>query len=222
MLERLCEMRWPLSAVLSNDQVTKRIDRALDLTNDQWLVAEELVAILKPFEVATTFLCAENQPTISSTLPLVCNLIAGLEESNPDEDRVIVKFKKAVVDDMKRRWEIDDLNTSSCMVLAAMLDPRFKPLKCLDEDQIESVKVELVKRIESLPSAPTEECTNAPKKSKTAMDILFGDEDQSTSGLSDALDEVTEFMAEKSVSKKTSALTWWKDHSSTPGWLGKL
>jgi len=31
MLERLLEMRWPVSAVLSDERVTKRSDRCLDL-----------------------------------------------------------------------------------------------------------------------------------------------------------------------------------------------
>lgn len=35
----------------------KRRDIYLDLTNEQWMLAEELLKILKPFEVATTVLC---------------------------------------------------------------------------------------------------------------------------------------------------------------------
>ena len=36
-------MWWPVSAVLSCERVTKRSDRYLDLRNDQWTVAEELI-----------------------------------------------------------------------------------------------------------------------------------------------------------------------------------
>lgn len=46
-------MRWPISA---DEDVTKRNDRYFDLTNEQWELAQELIKILKPFEVATTFL----------------------------------------------------------------------------------------------------------------------------------------------------------------------
>ena len=35
MLLRLLEMRWPVSAVLSDDSVTKRSDRYLELKNEQ-------------------------------------------------------------------------------------------------------------------------------------------------------------------------------------------
>ena len=40
MLERLIEMRWPVSAVLSDEQVTKRSDRYLDLKSEQWVLAK--------------------------------------------------------------------------------------------------------------------------------------------------------------------------------------
>ncbi len=56
MLVRILEMKWPISAVLSDETVTKRSDRYLDFTTEQWVLAEELVKVLKPFKVATVFL----------------------------------------------------------------------------------------------------------------------------------------------------------------------
>ena len=77
MLLRLCEMRWPISAVLSDDRVTKRGDRHLDLTSEQWELAQELIKVLKPFEVATTFLCEGQSCTISALFLLfMASLIA--------------------------------------------------------------------------------------------------------------------------------------------------
>ena len=212
MLDRVNEMRWPVSAVLSDDQVTKRSDRYLDLTNDQWLLSEELVKILVPFEVATTFLCAEEQPTISSTLPLVHSLVDGLKPK-PADGPTIARFKETVANEMKRRWKLDSLDTTSCMVLSAVMDPRFRPIKFLSDDELEDVKVDLVRRIDSFPNASSQdgECVQLAKK-KTAIDILFGEEP--ATGPLNPLDEVTMFLAEKPVSKKTSLLTWWKDNSS--------
>lgn len=56
MLLRLLEMRWPVLAVLSYDSVTKRSDHNHDLKTEQWTIVEELIAILKPLQVATDFL----------------------------------------------------------------------------------------------------------------------------------------------------------------------
>ena len=47
MLERLVDTRWPISAVLSDEQLTKRADQYLDLRNEQWDLAKELLAQLK-------------------------------------------------------------------------------------------------------------------------------------------------------------------------------
>ena len=57
-LERLLEMRWPVPAVLSDEQITKRSDRSLDLRTEQWTLTEELVNVLS-LEVATTFFSYE-------------------------------------------------------------------------------------------------------------------------------------------------------------------
>ena len=56
MLSRLLEMRWPISAVLSDDSVPNRSDSYLDLKSEQWAIAEELVTVLRPLQIATTFI----------------------------------------------------------------------------------------------------------------------------------------------------------------------
>ena len=97
MLQRL---RWPISALLSDDNVTKRSDRYLDLSNEQWVLAEELVKLLKPFEVATTFLCGEAQSIVSSTLPIIHGLTEYLEPDDADS-QPIATFKQVVRDDIR-------------------------------------------------------------------------------------------------------------------------
>ena len=57
---RLLEVRIPVLAVLFDDSVTKRSDRYLDLKSEQWAIVEELVTVLKPLQVATTFLQYEQ------------------------------------------------------------------------------------------------------------------------------------------------------------------
>ena len=56
-------IKRPVSAVLSDERITKRSDRTLDLKSEQWTLAEDLVKVLSPFEVATTFFSyEENTP----------------------------------------------------------------------------------------------------------------------------------------------------------------
>lgn len=79
MLQCLIEIRWLITAVLSDESVTKRSDKHLDLTTAQWSLAEELVKILEPFDVATTVLCGEEKSTISCTLPIIFELLQHVE-----------------------------------------------------------------------------------------------------------------------------------------------
>ncbi len=57
--------------MLSDETVTKRSDRYLDFTTEQWVLAEELVKVLKPFKVATVFLQYEHNSYLSCVFPVV-------------------------------------------------------------------------------------------------------------------------------------------------------
>ena len=103
MLERLVEMRWPICAVLSDENVTKRDGRYLELRTEQWDMAKEIVAVLKPFEVATTFLSYEENTTISVILPVIFSLVEGLKESEEDSP-TLKQFKSLIKTELNRRW----------------------------------------------------------------------------------------------------------------------
>ena len=47
MLHHLVKLWWPVTAVLSDSQVTKSSDRYLDLKSEQWELAEELIEVLE-------------------------------------------------------------------------------------------------------------------------------------------------------------------------------
>ena len=216
MLERLVEMRWPISAVLSDESVTKRSDRSLDLKSEQWTLAEELVKILRPFEVATTFFSYEENSSLSCILPVIFGLVEKLKESSEDCP-AIRQFKQLMIADMKQRWELESLDTSSCLVMAAALDPRFKQLKFLNEFQIQAVKSEITERMDSFsrPAEPSSTgSTDGPpvKKRKTALDILLGEDDASSSHVS-TTEELNQYMGEKPLQRDSAPLDWWKDNA---------
>ena len=57
MLERLLKLRWPVTAVLSDETITKRSDQYLDLKTDQWVLCAELVKVLEFFAKPLSILC---------------------------------------------------------------------------------------------------------------------------------------------------------------------
>jgi hypothetical protein len=91
MMARLLEMRWPITAVLSDDTVTKRSDQNLDLKSDQWSLMEE-----QPFQVATTFLQYEHNSSLSCILPIFHGLDLNVQPL-PDDSAAIRKLRQRFV-----------------------------------------------------------------------------------------------------------------------------
>ena len=61
MFERLVELRWPVCAMLSDRTVVKPADaKTLELKDDHWQLMSDLLPVLKPLQIATSFLSAER------------------------------------------------------------------------------------------------------------------------------------------------------------------
>lgn len=162
--------------------MTKRDDRYLELRTDQWDMAKELIATLKPFEVATTFLSYKENTTISVILPVSFSLVEGLKECSEDS-ATLKQFKSTLQAELVRRWSLDGLDLCSSPVLAAAVDPRFKQLKFLKSEQVTGVKAELETRMLLESTTDVDGQEKPPKRCKpdqvTAIDILLGPDDDS-------------------------------------------
>jgi len=66
MLERLVELKEPLTYAMLSLK-----DGPVMLNAQEWEVIEDIIPILKPFEVMTTELSGENYPTLAMVIPLV-------------------------------------------------------------------------------------------------------------------------------------------------------
>ncbi len=128
MLERLLELHVPILAVLSDKNVSKTCDAELDLSTRQWLLADELVKVLKPFELATTLLSAEQNVSLSCVIPIVEGLYRGLVET-ADDSSAVKEFKEILEAQLEKRFQLDSVDAASLPVLASLLDPRFKNAK---------------------------------------------------------------------------------------------
>ena len=174
LLDRLVEMRWPISAVLSDERVTKRLDRNLDLRSDQWDLAKELLAPLQQIEVATVYFSEESKVSISSVLPILYGIMDNLAVA--DEDSSIVKnFKQTVVSSIKRRWSLHDI--SPILGLTTVLDARFKLLKFLPDTQKSDIVDALKSNVERLLDDSDPDCTMV---SDTEPDCMISDHSPST------------------------------------------
>ena len=202
MLFRLLEMR-----LLSDESVTKRNDRYLDLKSEQWTIVEELVAVLKPLQVATPFLQYEHNSSVSCILPVINGLDLSLQPSS-DDSPTIKQFKAKVHGEIRSRWYLNKLNVTSLDVLASAVDPRFKELKFLNDEQKSGVKEEIIRRISPLHQNPdVSNVTSQP----SALDILLGP-DEVINEFSTFQEEEDAYFCEKVISRDVNPLVWWKDN----------
>ena len=130
MLERLVELHWQISAILSDQMVAKRIDQYVDLKNEQWDLAKELLWSLKYIETATIYMSEEEKAPVSSILPILCEIIDNLNII--DKDLVNAKvFKTVVIKYIKKGWNLDNL--CPILTLSVVLVARFTQLKFLKD-----------------------------------------------------------------------------------------
>ena len=122
MLECLLVTRWPITAVLSDEAVTKRSDHYLDRKTEQWELAEEMVKVLQPFAVATIYFSYEENVSLSCVLPVLYGLQEGLKEEKNDH-AVVAKFKEVVKKQIQTRWALQHLDVTSSLLLASAVDP---------------------------------------------------------------------------------------------------
>ena len=139
MLERVVEQQQALCAVLLDSQ-----DSSLLPDGAEWSVIEELMVILKPFALATTVLSGSSYGTISIVSPLIHKFCSNLDRKE-DDSKNLKQIKVAIQSDLKERSVGD---TAKLLQEAAFLDPRFKQLNFLSDDErrdtIERMKVKML------------------------------------------------------------------------------
>lgn len=94
--------------------------------------AEHLVTALKPTKLATTTMSEESIPTLSVIAPLHAQLLANFTTASED-DPMTREVKHAIRADLMKRYT----STKERHILhaASALDPRFKALPFLSEDE---------------------------------------------------------------------------------------
>ena len=209
MCESLLENRWPISAVLADESVTKVEHRRLDLTSTQWELLNDLVKILQPLEIGRTYMCSEASASLSAILPILFSIIKHLEIKESDS-AVIKRFKICVECQIRTRWGLDEINASDINVLASTLDPRYKNLKFLDAEKISEIKTELENQLTCDGEANSSSLSLGsqiipPPAKKKVLVILFGQEERNPSVLTD---EMELYFSENSIPRNFNPFQW--------------
>ena len=135
MVDRLIEVKLAVTTVL------------LNLSDREWSLAKELRDVLGPFEKVTTVMGGQNYVTMSLIIPLIHGLAEGLEVSL--RDSVDMKnFKRKICSELESKFHSDSLEPDSLPLLCSSMDPHFRDLQFLDEDEHRtSVKEALLEQL---------------------------------------------------------------------------
>ena len=211
MCQSLLQNRWPVSAVIADESVTRLEHRRLDLSSAQWELLADLVKILHPLE-STTHLCSDTMSSISSILPVLFGILNHLKVEESDSAN-IRRFKISVESQIKSRWDLNDIASSDIKVIATALDPRYKSLKFLSVEKVCEVKTEIRHKIQSLQinTNTSNSDPQAPSMKKKPLDILFGPEENDESVSFE--DEVDLYFSEPCTPRNSNPLVWWKANS---------
>ncbi|KAG9278171.1 zinc finger BED domain-containing protein 1-like [Astyanax mexicanus] len=239
MIERLLEQRWPVTATLSDPEVTPRGKHYFDLKPEQWELLEELNQGMAPFEAATVYLSGQQYTTISGLPQVVKGLRRAVHQSQ-FETSSGKHFISNVEKGITQRW--GSLSTISAgkenpVIIAAALDPRYRKLKFLTpEDGIrlqESVEVLAVKEAKTTGTQDAKLQRANSSDRRSALETLLQSDTDSQSENEDGesedyrkvqavISEVRLYFGEAPLSKKDDPLQWWSENEGRFPMLSKL
>ena len=129
MLERLCEQTPAILALASDESISKAVLTKIKncaYTFKEQAIAERIVALLKPFEVATSILCAKMTPTMTKVLPTVLKLGCAVAMKS-DDPQIIKAIKQKMVSELEMRTATEDLVLLACVTSPYLKDFTFMP-----------------------------------------------------------------------------------------------
>ena len=235
MLASLLRQQQAVCAVLLDSE--KRSDRDLMLTSQEFLVAEELLAILEPFNDATEVVSGEKYPTIGIVLPVLLKFLHKTLKFSEDDSPIVREIKNAIKSNLENRYQ--DSEVKKTLRLATYLDPCFKALSFLNEadrievrQQVKDALVELIKSVDqSEPESPDPSTTpgvDTPPKQKRKLELLLEDifevNAQDAASESDKAErELSTYASEEPISlHEQDPLLWWKSRTHVYKYTTKL
>uniref|UniRef100_A0A8C4GFL5 HAT C-terminal dimerisation domain-containing protein n=2 Tax=Dicentrarchus labrax TaxID=13489 RepID=A0A8C4GFL5_DICLA len=135
MLQRFLEQQPAVTAALLSHEVRKNEKDISTVSEADITATEEIVAAMKLMKIATVVMEEEKTPTLSAVAPVHAHLIQELQES-PGDSNMIKEIKTAICQDLKKRYLDEQRET---LHVCAALDPRFKTLLFLTEDERQTV-----------------------------------------------------------------------------------
>lgn len=136
MLQRLTEQFPVLMSLVNDPSLSKQASTTLKnciFSFEEQSLVESIVAILEPFEKATTIVCADKSPTMHKILPILTKLLRIIQVKDYDDfdEPVIRKIKQKLLGEINKRTCHDKIT-----VLGCIMNPFTKDLSFVQDVQI--------------------------------------------------------------------------------------
>ncbi|XP_056120602.1 E3 SUMO-protein ligase ZBED1-like [Rhinichthys klamathensis goyatoka] len=146
MLARYLEQQAAVSAALSCPGIRRNAREIDTLDNTDISDVEDIVKLLKPLKTATTVVCDEKEPTVSLIMPLKFMIEQSMSPEENDT-QTIANMKSAILLDISDRYSGD---CNDMLQECTALDPRFRSLSHLNDEQRESVYARIREKASAL------------------------------------------------------------------------
>ncbi|XP_051973794.1 E3 SUMO-protein ligase ZBED1-like [Xyrauchen texanus] len=233
MLERFLEQQPTISAALLSPDVRRNEKDLCSLKEEDITDAEDVVRALKPMKTATQVMSEEKCPTLSVIAPLHAQLLKEMT-SLPEDSRVVKDMK----DEIKKNLSTRYVNQKDMLYIASAIDPRFKALPFLNEEERDKtfsrLQTEAVCGMEEDPcnqddaadevdgvEEEVEPQPPAPKqfKQSSALESLLGEAyrpqqevgPQKTKA-AEAEDEIKRYRERRPAGLQDNPLIWWREN----------
>nr|XP_055034732.1 E3 SUMO-protein ligase ZBED1-like isoform X2 [Misgurnus anguillicaudatus] len=233
MLERFLEQQPAISAALLSPDVRRNEKDLCSLKEEDITDAEDVVRALKPMKTATQVMSEEKCPTLSVIAPLHALLLKEMT-SLPEDSRVVKDMKDEIKKNLSSRY----VNQKDMLYVASAIDPRFKALPFLNEEErdrtFSKLQTEAVcgmeedaynqddaadevdgvnEEVEPQPPAPKQ------FKQSSALESLLGEAyrpqqevgPQKTKA-AEAEDEIKRYRARRPAGLQDNPLIWWREN----------
>ncbi|XP_011644063.1 zinc finger BED domain-containing protein 1-like isoform X2 [Pogonomyrmex barbatus] len=230
MLEQMIMRRSMITAILGS---IEGIDQEMfEISDEQWNIMADIVNVLEPFKVTIMTLSEEKMPLISLLKPLLWQLVSShlkIKESDSDTART---FKESLSEMLCDRYA--DYNVSLLLQIATTLDPRFKAMPYVtDEDKnvvsapIKEMLTKLIQEESGDISIKTEDegAVQNKKARISGMEFLLGSLCTTKTGMpaEEKADlEIVQYQSEPTASLDYCPLQWWLKVSAKCPNLAKL
>ena len=228
MARRLIELRIPVFSVLMEKHQQKH-HQTLDLNDSAWTILEDIVPVLEPFADATEALTKENTPTLSGVFILLHTLVTAACKVYPEDTGAIKKLKNIICEGLKKRFDVNGDGIPNDLysppMVALFLDPRYKMMKFLSDDQkkglteyVAGLIPEAEGKDQSVTPTIKEEHGAATSGSTTGgklnvLACLAGDVEIDLTSSSSSFDqEIEQYLAEPV--RISDPLVWWRGNES--------